>query len=366
MTGMRAWARVSLTIALAARPALAQVEVACGAGAPRDASTAALLHPDRVVDRYGENIAAREWIKVLRAVQQDVRVTFDSVRRASPTAPFVVLDTAFQNALGTVLDQLPPLLDADLSRRAALLQNPAFRQFAPFPDMGGGLRILQVDSSVRPIGIVVAETMKPDEYEAICWAGRSVSQLLGGVNFETVPLGMARINALGRSWERYRFHGPNQLIHELVVNRLLRRVLSPGGDARFEPPRLDLVVLHPFAGVELSRVDGSIRENESLAIETGGVTIWFGQWKHFVGASWILAYDADGRIGRGPLLRLSTLATAGVLSRKDAGGTQRRSLLLTVDLLRVLKWDDLSHAVQQTRSIAGKLLDSPLRSAAGR
>jgi hypothetical protein len=360
MTRLHLWATIAL--ATLAGPQLgAQVSNACNVGATRDESVAAALHPNRVVDRYGETIAAREWLDVLRAVQQDVRVAFDSIRGQSPTAGFVVLDSAFRNALAGVLDQIPALLDADLTARATMLQNPVFRQFEPFPDMDGNWRILQVNQTVRPSGLAVSDSMKPDEIEAICWAGRSVSRLLGGVNYETVPQGLARINALGRAWERYRFNGPNQLITELAVNRLLRRVFAPSGDARFEPPRFDLVVLHPFAGIELARLDGSVKQNESMAVETGGLTFWFADWKHYIGASWVLAYDANGNIGRGPLLRFSNFATAGVLSRKDASGEQYRSLLLTIDLLRVLKWDDLSHAIQQTKAVAGKLLDSPLR-----
>jgi hypothetical protein len=340
----------------------AQVAEACNAGGPRAGSAAIALHPSRVQARYGEVIAARRWMDVLRSLQRDIGTTFDSLERNPGSAGFGPLNRTFRDALESVLDTLPRILEADLASRARLLHSHAFLQFEPFQDMGGSWRVLQNDSASRPLGVIVSDSLRANEYEAICWAGRSVSRLLGGVNFETVPGALARIGEMAREWERYRSNGPDQLIHELVLNRMLRRWVAGSGEARFHPARVDLVALHPFAGVELTRRDNSMKEGESLSIETGGVTFWFNGWKQHVGASWILAYDSEGRIGRGPLFRVTTLATAGVLWRRDAAGVRRKSLLLTVDLLRVLKSDETAQAMQQTRAIVGKLLDNPLGS----
>ncbi len=363
-TGRRAGAAALLFLG-ASRGASAQVDIACNAGPPRADAPAVLLHPARVESRYGETIAARQWMEVLRALQTDIATTFDSLERRQPTPQFTALDQTFQDALGQVLDRLPGVLQLGLAARATALHEHAYLQFEPFQDMNGGWRILQVDQATRPLGLVVSDSLRPDEAEGVCWASRSVSRLLGGVNYETVPGALAQISELAREWERYRANGPGQLVHELALNRLLRGWIGRNGDARFHPSRVDLVVFHPFAGVELARRDNRIAEKQSLSVETGGVTVWFGGWKHHLGASWVLAYDADGRIGRGPLVRVTTLGTAGLLWRRDATGVRRKSLLLTVDLLRVLKADQVAGAARQTRAIVGKLLDKPLGSRGG-
>jgi len=94
-----------------------------------------------------------------------------------------------------------------------------------------------------------------------------------------------------------------------------------------------------------------------VAAEIGGATFWINDWKQHIGASWVLAYDSDGRIGRGPLVRLGGYVTAGVLARTDAGGKSRKSLLINIDALRLLKPDVAPQAVRQAQSIAGEVLD---------
>jgi hypothetical protein len=143
----------------------------------------------------------------------------------------------------------------------------------------------------------------------------------------------------------------------MLLNRVKRLVVRPKGSSRFNPPHLDLVAAHPFAGIELVRTDGGVKRGESIAAELGGATLWINDWKQHVGATWVLAYDSDGRIGRGPLVRLGGYVTAGVLSRKDAGGKSRKSLLINIDALRLLKPDAVPQAVRQAQSIAGEVLD---------
>jgi len=53
----------------------------------------------------------------------------------------------------------------------------------------------------------------------------------------------------------------------------------------------------------------------------------------------------------------SPVVTAGVLARTDAGGKSRKSLLINIDALRLLKPDVAPQAVRQAQSIAGEVLD---------
>lgn len=332
----------------------AQVDQACKRdGPPRAESRAIRLHPDRVEERYGELIASRQWMPVLNALEQDTRLILDSLSGGG-TPAFVAAQGLMHAAVVQLLDSLPKALDVSLATRAGVLQRLEINKFEPSVGGSGQWRLLQ--SRAQGLGIPLGSDLRPDEVEALCWSGRSVSRILNGVNYETLPGALAHIVTLGREWERYRWNGPVQLLHELALNRVLRTVVRPTGDARYHPPKVDLVAIHPFAGVELVRENGSIKQGESFALETGGFTVWFNEWKQFVGASWVLAYDADGRIGRGPLVRVSKYATAGVLFRKDAGGTSRKSLLLTVDVLRIFKPDAAAGLAAQTRGIVGELV----------
>ena len=343
----------SLSLVLAG-PLQSQTEGACSRdGAPRAESRAIRMHPARVEARYGELIAGRQWIAVLSAMEQDAVATFDTLGDGG-SAAYVSHQAKLREAIRQMLDSLPRVLDMRLSARAAELQRLEINQFEPSMSGSGQWRLLQ--SRANGQGLLLTAELRPDETEALCWTARSMSRVLNGVNYETLPGALAHIVNLGREWERYRWNGPVQLLHELALNRLVRVVAPRRGDASYHPPRLDLVALHPFAGVELSRRAGSIRQGESFAIETGGFTVWINDWKQFVGASWVLAYDADGRIGRGPLLRVSKYATAGLLVRKDAGGRSRKSLLLTVDVLRIFKPDASAQLNAQTKGLVGELL----------
>ena len=72
--------------------------------------------------------------------------------------------------------------------------------------------------------------------------------------------------------------------------------------------------------------------------------------------SWVLAWDSNGQIGRGPLVHVSGYVAAGALWRRDALGKRRGSLVLSIDALRVLNPDEVAQAHRQARGIAGKLL----------
>lgn len=370
MTGPRCGAPcpTALAIGWALALAVAPVRVAgaqqpapaaCNAtvdDAPRGGSPVAHLHPSRVERRYATEVAARHWLPVLERLEQEIATTLEGLQQSPDSSPqFRAVQQSLRESLEDVLDSLPAALEVRLAQRAAALQPLAITRFEPaMPPVGGDWVILQTEA--QPRGVPVPAALRPAEYEAICWGSRSVSRVLNGVNYETVPGALAHITDLAREWERYRTKGPMQLPHELLANRVLRWIVPVRGDARFHPPRVDLVLAHPFAGVEVARREGGVEPRESLATEVGGLTLWMADWTRLVGVSWVLAYDRDGRIGRGPLVRLGGYATGGVLWRRDATGERRASALATVDVLRLLRPDAAAQAERQVRGIAGDLL----------
>lgn len=353
-----AWLALATTRAHA-QPA--QPSTACNSRVdfqPRRGSSVALLHPSRVIDRYATTIASREWLAAFGGLEQDIDSVLERIG-AGGSEPFRRVSGSLRGAIDTTLAALYPILDLPLSQRARALQPLGIRRFEPV--------LADTDWEILPSregeGVLIPrDSMAREEFEAICWASRSFGRLLGGVNDETIPAARARISALAAQWERYREDGPMQLPHELGLNRLWRGRFGGSSDARYAPPRVDLIVLHPFAGIELTRGEGSLGRTESLAIETGGFTLWFDDWRRHLGVSWVLAWDRDGRIGRGPLVHVSGYVAAGALWRRDGLGKRRGSLVVSIDALRVLNPDDVAQAHRQARGIAGKLLSG----AAGR
>jgi hypothetical protein len=315
--------------------------------------TVRAVHPDRLRERFGRSIAARDWATVFAGASAVIDTTLDAV--GGRGAAFDSVRRAFRAAADSTAIGLAKALQRPKSELAAALAELDINQFRPVTNLGGAIVILQ--SNRLPLGIVLDSTrLTADQFEAVCWSGWSLHRLLSNVNFETIPGALARVEAQERRWERYRTQGPMQLPHEMTLNRLRRFVFPPHGAARFNPPVFDLVAFHPFAGIELVRTDNGVARSESIAAELGGATVWINDWQQHIGASWVLAYDPDGRIGRGPLVRLGGYVTAGVLARKDAGGKSRKSLLINIDALRLLKPDAVPQSVRQAQSIAGEVI----------
>ena len=312
------------------------------------------VHPDRLRERFARSIAAHDWATAFAGYSAVIDTTL--ARLDGGAGDFTAMRRQFQSAADTVAVGLARALQRPQSELAGALAELEINQFRPVTNVNGDLVILQ--SNRIPLGVTLDSTrLSGEQLEAVCWSGWSLHRLLSNVNFETIPGALARVEAQERRWERYRTNGPMQLPHEMLLNRSLRLVNPPRGSSRFNPPRFDFVVVHPFAGVELVRTDDGVAPGHSFAAELGGGTLWIRDWKQHIGASWVIAYDQSGRIGRGPLVRLGGYATAGVLNRKDAGGKSRTSLLINIDALRLLKPDVGPQAVRQAQSIAGEVLD---------
>jgi len=312
------------------------------------------VHPDVLRERFAPSIVQRDWGTAVAGYVAQIDSALRQLSDA-PSAEFTRLRLTLDTASRAVVRGAVPLLSGPRDRWAGGLAELEINQFRPVTSAANRLVFLQ--SQQHPMGVVIDTTaLAPDERRAICWSAWSLYRLLQNVNFETIPDALVRIESLTRRWERYRANGPMQLPHELVLNRVKRAVQPARGSDRFNPPRLELVALHPFAGLEFTRIDGRMGRTESMAVEVGGATIWLNDWRQHIGASWVLAYDAEGRLGRGAVARLGGYVTAGLLRRRDEGGTTRSSLLLVVDALRLLRSDAAPQSLRQVQGVAGEVL----------
>jgi len=343
------------------RRAAAPVELQAGLGScadpwgSRPALAGALrqVHPDVLRERFAPSIVQRDWGTAVAGYASVIDTTLAGVEGAS--SEFARLRTALGTASRAVTPGVALAVSRDRALLAGALADLEVNQFKPVSSAGNRLIFLQ--SQQHPNGVVIDTTaMRPEEVRALCSGAWSLYRLLQNINFETIPAALVRIEAQSRRWERYRANGPMQLPHELVLNRIKRGIFPASGSDRFNPPRLELVALHPFGGIEFSRTDEGITRTESMAVEVGGFTWWMNDWRQHLGASWVLAYDADGRIGRGPLLRVGGYVTGGWMRRRDANGVSRSSVLLVVDALRLLRPDAAPQALRQAQQVAGEIL----------
>lgn len=313
------------------------------------------VHPDILRERFAVAIARRDFATAVAGYVAVVDTTLATFPGRSAT--FAQLRDSLRVRARTAGTATVAALHAPRVNLAASLADLGVNQFKPGRRaLDNEIFFLQRDPG-SPQGITIdMAQLSADEVKAICWSAWSLHRLLQNVNFETLPEALVRIEAQERRWERYRSNGPMQLPHELVLNRLRRAWFPPRGENRFNPPVFDLVAVHPFAGIEFARIDNRVMRTESAAIEAGGFTLWVNDWRQLIGVSWVLAYDADGHIGRGPLVRAGGYLTAGLLSRKDETGTSRKSLLISIDALRLLKTDAAPQALRQVQAVAGEIL----------
>ncbi len=311
-------------------------------------------HPDILRERFAAAIAQRAWPTVVSGYAAQI----DSALRETQSsgATFAVLRDSLRTVMDRITDAIVPALALPMARWADTLAKLEVNRFKPFNSDRNVLVFLQ--SSTQGLGLPIDTTkMSADERKVICWSAWSLYRLFQNVNFETIPDALVRVEAQTRRWERYRSDGPMQLPHELAVNRLKRAIFPNRGSDRFNPPRWDLVAAHPFGAVELTRVEGRFRRTESLALEVAGATVWINDWRQHIGASFAMAYDADGRVGGGLVARAGGYATAGVLRRKDAAGVNRTSVLFMIDAMRLLKSDVVPLGLRQAQGVAGEILN---------
>jgi hypothetical protein len=311
------------------------------------------VHPAKLREQYAEAIVARDWGTAVTGYTGTVELTLAAMPAPSPA--FVVLRDSILSAQRVARLEMLEWIAKPPRERQGVLSGDVVNQFRPLLVPGGALAVLQSSTRFRGVPIDTT-TMRADEVQAVCWSSWSLYRLAGAVNYETVPTALARVEAQTQRWERYRTRGPLQLPHELVVNRLLRHLKDRGPAAPFTPPRWDLVALHPFAGVELRRAGSGLARSETVALEAAGLTVWLADWKRFVGASYVVSSTATGDVGHGALLRLSGLATAGVVQRRDAAGMRSTLLLVQLDALRLLANDNNAKRALGLLGVSGEAL----------
>ncbi len=351
--------RLAALLALLGAPAAAQeAATACfDVAAEPGRGLAAAVHPTALRERYAAAIVARDWETAIRGYV----ATIDSTLRASvaessrPSAAYTPVAESYRRALAPLADAATDAVRAPRRDWARLLRDAEINQARPVPDEG---RALIMQRSTGEAITIPLDAIRPEERDALCWSAWGLYRLLGTVNFETVPAAFARVEATAGRWTRYQDGGPLQLPHELLLNRLARPLVGGIGAGRYDPPRITLTAVHPFAGVELRRTGNAWANDQGAAVHLAGFTVWLGDWKTNVGASWIAAASGDGTVGQGALLRFGDLVNIGFIDRRVAGGPLQRSAIFQLDALKLIASDARAKQALAALGISGEIFET--------
>jgi hypothetical protein len=187
-----------------------------------------------------------------------------------------------------------------------------------------------------------------DTRRSVCWfaiAARDLLVMSGGVARGRL---LAALEARVARWDGFTRHGYSMLPHELLVNGWLR-----GLRRDLEPPRAQLVLLHPSAAAQMTssslRSLSSLRRVDALAVEPVGVLIYDGTRRRYGGASWVIGFPAGDRASSGVMAHYNPLGRAGYVWTRDDEGRRRGAVVLSMDLYRYLagvpeRWTRLKNA----------------------
>jgi hypothetical protein len=318
---------------------------------------AARVHPTTLSERYAREIAARDWTTAIRGYGATIVSTLGDTLEPgkAPSAAYAPVARALRSQATALVNATAAVVSGPRANWAQGLGDAELNQVRPVLDDG---RVLLMQRSTGAQVVVPVESLRVEEREALCWSAWSLYRLLQTVNFETVPAALARVEATAGRWTRYQNGGPLQLPHELLLNRLVRPVIGSIGSGRYDPPRFTLTAAHPFAGVELRRTGEGWDNDQGAAVHLTGFTVWFGDWKTNVGASWIAAASGDGKIGQGALLRIGDLVSFGFIDRRRADGQMQRSAIFQLDALRLIASDARAKTRLAALGISGEIFET--------
>lgn len=190
--------------------------------------------------------------------------------------------------------------------------------------------LFRVDTAHK---IVINRHLPSDLRRRLCWTAMVTQRILISFSEPALERVVVRLNRLATLWDRYRDNAQSQLPWELWLNSRLS--LRRGA---LEPPRQQIILLHPAIAVEVSggkypawtRVD-------VVPLEILGLLFYNGERTSYWGLSGMAIAARDSRIGLGVLAHLGQAAKVGYVWRSRVNPDDRgNGALFTVDLFKFL------------------------------
>lgn len=340
--GRKAAATLALFVALAvggARPADAQtsVHLDCDLDAIRTLTPTEIgawlpRHPDSVYAHMRDRIEAGEWLVVIDSIIVD----FD--------ADVVVHDTtlvplearlAYRLQLSELRNEIASTIATpDAQARRERAEGVRLDRFAI--DIGGDPEEEEATLFLRYSTPVTLDAATPSTARrSLCWRALAVNRLLTAYGSPALRSLVQELQLASSRWDNYMDLGYSQFPWELWLNG--RRFDA----TRENPPRSQLILLHPAAGIELvaprlNALDELCRSN-SFTVEPFGY-VWYNDARSFyLGLSAAVSLTSDMPAGVGGIAHLGTWGHVGYMVRRHGSAGQRQDgLLISLDLYQLL------------------------------
>lgn len=321
------WIETALIVALAGRvaaqPAAASVHKDCAPEAI-SALTAAEIgadwrvhHPDSVFDRLAELVRRNAW----RGVLDTITTHFDMMPGDLGANGTPMLQE---------LAKLTPIMirgETDPTARGRDAAPAAHWAIVGDPDEDA-TDLLRDEPSTR---IRVTPQMPPDARRRLCWTAMLTLRVLNAYNSPGLTKVVARLNQLATLWDNYGASSYSQLPWELFLNGQISL-----GRPRLEPPKAQIILGHPSAGVEVT--GGKYpewRQSSAMALELGGLLFYNAARTSYVGASFSAIATDQSRLGFGPMAHFGRVVKLGYAFRpKNASGQSQNGAVMSVDVFK--------------------------------
>lgn len=180
--------------------------------------------------------------------------------------------------------------------------------------------------------VVVDSTLSTDTRRAVCWRAIAVARMLTAYGALARTDATARLREASTRWDNYGNKGYSQFPWELALN-------SAGfSRSSVDPPKSQLIFLHPSLGVELlapsiSQLDKTRRVN-TIAIEPFGYIRYTDSRALYYGLSAVVSLPGDRSAGLGAIAHVGQYVKLGYIFVRSPSerGQGRYGLLVSADL----------------------------------
>ena len=335
-------------VALAARPVLAQgvVDRDCEQTLVRAIDIATLApswrdrHPDVAYENMKPRMANDEWLALVDSialgVENDSSLAEEQRVRLAANVRRLRDEVAFVNGQS----------NTDVLRRTAQIVSLArFRIEASRVRPGVYFLFRGTADSV-----VVDSSLSTDTRKAVCWRAIALARMLTAYGALARTDAATRLREASTRWDNYGNKGYSQFPWELALN-------SAGfSRSSVDPPKSQLIFLHPSLGVELlapglSQLDKTQRAN-TIAIEPIGYIRYTDSRALYYGVSAVVSLPSNRSAGFGAIAHVGQYVKLGyIFVRSPSEGEEGRyGLLVSADLYQF--FSSVPTQLQQAKSRA--------------
>lgn len=287
-------------------------------------------HPDSVYVHIRDRIEAGEWLVVIDSIILD----FDADVVVNDTT-LVPLDArlAYRLQLSELRDEFASVLSAP-GAQAHRERADGVRLDRFAIDIGGDPDEEATLFLRHPPSVTLDAATPSTARRALCWRALAVQRVLTAYGSPALRSLVQELQLASSRWDNYMDQGYSQFPWELWLNG--RRF-----DATSEnPPRSQLILLHPAAGIELlaPRLNAldDLHRSTTFTVEPLGY-VWYNDARTFyVGLSAAVSLTSDVPAGVGGIAHLGTWGHVGyMVRRRGSTGQHQDGLLISLDLYQL-------------------------------